>query len=285
MLQRYVSPTLGLIIEDAGLRLPELVVRATVFRHVIVDERLLSPAFPLLSAPTRLTAVVMLDGTLELFDRGGCLRVGAGESVLLGTLGTQRARWDCAAFVDLEWTSADAAAHATPTKLGRPDLARVRALAAALVDQEADHRDTWALALRLFRSIGAPVRVSRGAFSGEPSERDRRLARALGDQLGQVASRATTVHLADLAGLSPRQIQRVIQDFNTRYALNAGNWRDMRNRLRVQLAAVLLSVQALSVAGIAAEVGYGSPNALARAFAKAGFASPAEFRRALRSES
>ena len=75
--------------------------------------------------------------------------------------------------------------------------------------------------------------------------------------------------------------KRQIQDFNRRYGLNAGNWRDTRNRWRLQTAVLLLSVPSLSIAEIAAKVGYRSPNALARAFAKVGFPAPAELRQEL----
>ena len=71
------------------------------------------------------------------------------------------------------------------------------------------------------------------------------------EQLAHLSSRATTVHLGDSAQLSPRQLQRLVEEFNSRYGINAGNWRDTRNRWRVQIAAVMLSLPQLTVADVA----------------------------------
>jgi len=281
MEQRYVSPLAGPVLEIMSLRRPGLLLRWTAYHRIVVDERLLTRSFPLVIPPTHLMAVVMLDGQLDLHEPQGGLRLVAGEAALLGARSTQRARWQSATYLDLEWADADQAARLRPLKLRAPDPARTRRLAAALRDPAAEQLETFALAFELFRSIGVPLDSSIDGLPGEPSERDRRLARALEEQLAHLASRATTVHLGDATRLSPRQLQRVVHDFHARYGMNAGNWRDTRNRWRVQVAAVLLSRLELTIAEIAADVGYGSPNGLARAFAKAGLPSPAAVRQAL----
>ncbi len=281
MVQRYSSPSTGLVIEVFSLRRPELVLRWTHYTNIVVDERLLTQSFPLVTTPSRLIAVVMLDGKLDLYHHEQHLGAAPGQSVLLPVSTTQRARWQAATYLDLEWTDPIEAARIQPALLAPPDPRDVQRVVSDLKDPAADQRSTLALALRLFREIGAPVPAALDALDGEPSDRDRLLARAMEEQLEHLASRATTIHLGDSARLSPRQLQRVVHEFHARYGMNAGNWRDTRNRWRVQLAAVLLSRAELTIAEIAAEVGYGSPNGLARAFAKAGLPTPAEVRRAL----
>ena len=101
-------------------------------------------------------------------------------------------------------------------------------------------------------------------------------------QFASLATQADTTSLSELAQLSPRQLQRILRCYNARYNNNGGdNWRDLRNRWRLQVAAVLLSVEGPTVGEIASEVGYGSAPALARAFAKAGFPTPTDLRRRL----
>lgn len=86
--------------------------------------------------------------------------------------------------------------------------------------------------------------------------------------------------LGEIAGLSTRHMQRIYAQFCSTYCMDFSSWRDTRNRWRVQLAAVLLSRPELSQTDIAANVGYRSTPALARAFARAGLPSPGELRRA-----
>jgi transcriptional regulator GlxA family with amidase domain len=107
---------------------------------------------------------------------------------------------------------------------------------------------------------------------------DLRIAEAIAAQMAHLRSAASAEHLGELAGLSPRQLQRVLADFCKRYRMNASSWRDMRNRYRLQLAIFLLSVPSLSVATIADEVGYASSAALIRALAKAGLPPASELR-------
>lgn len=275
--QRYSSPSAGLILEVSSLRRPEFALRSTTYRNVVVDERLLTASFPFVSPSSRVIAAVMMSGVLDIDEGGETLRVGPGEAALLGVSSMRRTRWERAVYVDLEWApraSSARAAGAKPTRLRTPERDRVAKLAAALADRSSDQRATLADAFDLFRSIGAPLELSVEALEGEPTDRDRGLALAIEEQLQHLSSRATTLHISDSMRLSPRQIHRLVEEFCTRYGMNATNWRDARNRFRLQFAALLLSVPGTTVATIAAEVGYASPNALARAFAKAGFPPP-----------
>ena len=260
------------------MRRPEFALRFTRYQDIVVDERLLTEAFPFLPTSSRVVCALMLEGALDVEGEAGRIDVSPGESVLLGIPFMRRTRWTGAAYLDLEWTPLDTRQATVPIKLGPVDREASTAIAAALVGRHPDQRATLESAFALFRSIGAPLQLATDDLLGEPSESDRRLAHAMEVELANLSSRATELHLGDSMNLSPRQLQRLIQDFNARYQHNAGNWRDNRNRWRLQLAALLLSRPVLTVAEIAREVGYASPNALARAFLEAGFPSPAAVR-------
>ncbi len=280
MVHRFATRSGGPILNVVALRRPEYLVRLTTQTKVVVDERLLARPFKFVTARAHVIAVIMLKGTLVIHGRKR-LRIAAGEAALLSVRDMHRARFESAAYLDLEWPAPSRAASMRPKGLGRVDLARAQQLAAALDASTSDQRRALALAFGLFQSIGVSVGALVDTRLVGPTEHDLRLARAVEDQFSRLADQATSTHLAEAAGLSSRQLQRTVRNFSVRYGINAGNWRDMRNRWRVQLAAILLSMPSLTVAEVAAEVGYASHNALARAFSKAGLPAPSEVRRAL----
>ena len=277
MIHRFALSSGELVFEVGTLRRPEFVLRFTNCQNVAVDERFLTSAFPLVPTPSRLVAIVMVAGCIDL-EHGGLIEPGDSILVDISTFGRIRSKNAC--HLNLEWASNERALRATPCRLGRPALEQVMKIAGALFDRNSAQRSTLANAFELFRTIGAPLTLSVEGLEGEPSSRDRRFARAMEEQLENVASRATTTfHMGDSLGLTERQIHRLVEDFNTRYGINARSWRDARNRWRIQSAALLLSRLELTVADVAREVGYASPNALARAFSKVGFPPPAIVRR------
>jgi transcriptional regulator GlxA family with amidase domain len=124
--------------------------------------------------------------------------------------------------------------------------------------------------------------LSVDALVGEPTDQDRLLAQGFEEQLENLTSHsAIGFEIVDSMHLSERQLRRLVGDFYARYGINARSWRDVRNRMRVQTAVLLLSRPELTVAQVAREAGYASPNALARAFSKAGFPPPAIVRQRL----
>jgi AraC-like DNA-binding protein len=279
LVQRCVAPSVGLLSEVVSLRRPEFALRATRFVEMTFDQRLFAPSYPFSRRSTRLKCVALLEGKMTAQDGG--LVLGAGESLLLTTAAMATTRWEDAIFLDLEWEAPAGVDVRAPTRLARFDLRRAQSIAAALAQPRLDQCATLTRAFALFRRMGAPFTLTVEALVGEPSARDRRLAQALELELAHLASRATELHLGESVALSPRQLQRVVRDFGTRYHLYADDWRDIRNRWRLEIAAAMLSRPALPVAQIAKDVGYGSPNALARAFARAGLPSPAAVRRRL----
>ena len=82
-------------------------------------------------------------------------------------------------------------------------------------------------------------------------------------------------HLATVAGLSTRTLQRSLQEYGT-------DFRSLGNAIRAKRAAELLRGTNASVTDISAELGYSAPANFARAFRKATGLAPEDFRRGLR---
>lgn len=281
---RFESTSLGALIEVAALRRADVVLRGTRYAGLVVDERVLTRAFPWVEHAETLQVIALV---------GGAMRVGAtaeapaivlepGDALLLAPKQTGRIRFEDVTFVDLEWDPRKEPLGARadePRLLTRLDASRLERLRARLAAGHGTSAELYGEAIDLFRGAGAPLSsVSVDALSGGPTERDLRVSRAISAQLADLAHAATTKSLSEITGLSSRQLQRVLADFSARYRLNATNWRDMRNRYRLQIAMCLLGRSDASVAAIAAEVGYASPAALARALSNAGQPSPTELR-------
>lgn len=272
---RYASPTLGLVLEVVSLRRPDLVLRVTRYPSVVVDEGLLTRSFPPASSDGRV-AFAVIEGTIRVAGaEPATIGPGGGVATPVDALGALRLSRTTTLELALVGRDGDAPAPLRPF-----DVARARAIADALRGAR-DQRAVFADAFDFFERAGYPVAASARALAGSPSERDARLGRALEEQIANLSSQATTRHLGDAVGLSPRQLQRVVREWNARYGFNAGNWRDTRNRWRVQIAAIMLSSPDVAVETLAREVGYASAGALARAMANVGMPAPAEVRRAL----
>ena len=274
----HVSKIAPAVVSARALRRQELVLRHTRYDGLTVDERLLTSAYPWLAPPSRLQALVVRRGRIVHGDAV----LGPGDAVLVAPHEQSAMRFESTAFVDLEWTTPRAADHAGPVTLGRGSMDAFDALAARIDDPAAPQRATFAIALDLFRDLGAPMGdLSAARLTGAPPERDERIAAALTGMVGTLATSADTLRLGEETELSPRQLQRILSAFGDTYGLGIKSWRDLRNRWRIQIAAVLLGCPGVTVADAAAEVGYGSAPALARAFAKAGLPPPTEVRRRL----
>lgn len=249
---------------DSSLRRPELRVRRTTYRGIVVDERLLTRGFPNVAARGRAQVLVSLRGSAVLHVPERVV-IAPGEAWLIPRTAIATARFEDAELFEVEW-----AGDASARRLSL-DAAALRAAAEELEGVGRDgssQRAYFGEVIELVQALGVELPRALGTLEGGPTERDLRLADAIAEQLANLKREATAPHLGDDAALSARQLQRVFEDFNARYGFNAKNWRDTRSRWRVQIAAVLLSVRALSIAEIADEVGFSSATALARAFAR-----------------
>jgi len=94
----------------------------------------------------------------------------------------------------------------------------------------------------------------------------------------------TMQEVGEASGISVRQVDRYVQDFVSSFALVGKGWRSTTRRLRLKVAVILLSAAGATVAEVASAVGYGSADAMARAFRDEGLIAPTALREELASK-
>lgn len=249
-------------------------VRRTDYVSAIVDERVLTRAFPWVGESQRRIALAVLRGRVEW----SVVRAVPGDVVLLRLEDMAKGRFVDASFLELEWRPGEVAPLRGPV-LVRGGAYGFDELGALLEDDAADVRETLCRAFETFAASGISHGLSMERLEGGPSEEDVAFVRALDAQFATLATSADTDRLGESLGLSPRQVQRRFADYACRAHISARSWRDLRNRWRVQLAVVLLGNAGVRVEQVAEEVGYASAPALARALAAHGLPNARDIRR------
>ncbi|MCW5801321.1 MAG: hypothetical protein KIT31_02830 [Deltaproteobacteria bacterium] len=97
-----------------------------------------------------------------------------------------------------------------------------------------------------------------------------------------LATSASLKQIATLAGLSLRQLGRDLGDFTKTFGLFGGGFRDAMRVLRLRAAVLLLSSPDASPSDVARAVGYGSLDAMGRAFRDAQLPAPSVVQGAVR---
>lgn len=254
------------------MRRPDVVLRATRYAGIVVDERVLTRAFPWVATPSHALALAVNEGRI-VWDELVAL---PGDVVLLRPDLMARGRFEDAGFVELEWPIDRGSSLSGPVRVGtstRTDALRVR-----LEDPLSEQRATFRDAFEAFSAAGVDHGLSSEALVGGPTELEVRIAAGLDAQLASLATAADARTLAEAVGLSERQLQRRIREYMRKHHQNARSWRDLRNRWRVQIAAVLVGNGHGTVADVASEVGYASATALVRALAIHGMPPPRTLR-------
>jgi AraC-like DNA-binding protein len=109
-----------------------------------------------------------------------------------------------------------------------------------------------------------------------------RLWRALKPTIEHLALSVTAADLGSGADLSASQVERAFRRWATAFALVGPGLRSVTHNLRMNTAVLFLSAEDASVADVAQATGYGSADAMARAFRDAGLASPSVVQKQLR---
>jgi AraC-like DNA-binding protein len=276
----------GPVVEAVALRRSGLVMRRTRFSEMVVDERVLWKAFPLAPRVVRPICYLVFGGRGYLEDGGETLEVEAGDVIAFRAQGGVKPRWHDVRMIEIAWTDEIEGGEARPGAVS--DLFfRAKAAPADIASLVAGFDDVWSLdhgavitrATAFLGDLGLRLPPIDLAPEDAPSEMDLAIARGLSAQFRALSEGPMMVDFKSQLGLSERQLLRVQVAFNEKYRIDAGNWRDLRNRWRVKIAAALLSNLDATVAQIAKAVGYRSPNALARAFAGVGFPPPLALRK------
>ena len=137
-------------------------------------------------------------------------------------------------------------------------------------------------ALELLRVLAAErhlaARVVESARRPLKFEKLWRAARPLAERF---ALSATIDELGALSGASSRSLDRYLRSFFETFAMIGGGWRPAMVHLRLKLAVMFLSAEGVTVSQVAAAVGYGSADAMARAFRDAGLPAPITLRESI----
>lgn len=138
---------------------------------------------------------------------------------------------------------------------------------------DVDAVETVLCALR--DDVGLPLaRAWREDLTEDVPPNHARLCAALDATLSHLRDQPMLSDLESELGLSTRQVNRLVLEFNERYGFNAAGWRDARNRRRLLVGLTLLSCEGATAERVARAVGYRSLAAFTRALTDAGFPPP-----------
>jgi AraC-like DNA-binding protein len=138
---------------------------------------------------------------------------------------------------------------------------------------------------RVIATLGAADVLSRdltaSVVAHEP-ERFLRLWAVMRPLYQDLATSASLKQIAALAGLSLRQLGRDLRDLTRTFALFGSGFRDAMRVLRLRAAVLLLSAPEGSPSDVARTIGYGSLDAMGRAFRDAHLPAPSVVQEAVR---
>lgn len=260
---------------------------------VISEDRLHLRAFDRKGALGRPVVTVVLDGEarLEAFDRLEWLGVARASAIQAkgAVVMRQSRRGERYEALVVEWDPGSLSPGRPQgfevLSLDPQQLRAIRGAADALADAGGSvERASAAVvtALDALRAAGLPFSSYHPAsLSEEISPQTARLAAALDDLLSDLRRRPMAVDLHQVLGLSLRQVNRLVLEFNRRFGFNAVGWRDTRGRRRLMMGATLMTAPGVTVDEVARAVGYASATAFARAMGRAGLPPPGEIARAV----
>jgi AraC-like DNA-binding protein len=165
------------------------------------------------------------------------------------------------------------ASSPTPIPLSDERRRACEAVARAAPDDAAFEREAASL-LRALASDGLLDSPLAERFA-EPSPIFGRFWDAIRPMIERHYLSPTLQEVSADSGISLRQLDRIIQSFVDASPLLRGHsWRGATKRLRLKAAVLLLSAEGATIGEVSRLVGYGSGEAMARAFRDAGLPSP-----------
>lgn len=266
-------------------------VHAVLRENVVSEDGLLTRGFDRLGALGRPVATALLEGRARLRLPGHERWLAPGDLCVLADKAALLMRQEGPRYrsLVLEWEPGawGARPEAPISVTALPAEAR-RALEALSLDLAAEAPPVAAarslpLAWSTLRALGVPLVETDADRLREPvSEPLLRLGRALDAMCSNLRGAPMLVDLEASLGLSTRQINRLVQDFNARFGFNAGGWRDTRNRWRLLMGATLMTASGATPEGVARAVGFASAATFSRALANVGLPPPGEIAAAVR---
>lgn len=264
-----------------------------VFRdNVISEDALLVRGFDRRGAVGRPVATVLLEGRARLRVPGEERALEPGQLCVAASKAQILMRQEGPRYRSLVWEwepDAWGARPAEPLSV-RPLPAATCAELTAFTEVLRDAGDDASLAVPALASAWASLRAQgvplaeadQGRLVEPIGEPTRRLARALDALQSNLRGVPMMTDLEAVLGLSLRQINRLVQEFNERYGFNASGWRDTRNRWRLMMGATLMTAPGATAEAVARAVGFASSATFSRALANIGLPPPGEIAAAVR---
>ncbi|MEB2310352.1 MAG: hypothetical protein OZ921_11450 [Sorangiineae bacterium] len=279
--RRVDAPALAAFLSNVALVHTRFRLHAVQNARVINEDLLLGRAFRRAGKPSRPSMTVLLEGAARLTAYGKHHRLAPGDVLVVVARDAiqMRQEGDPYASFALEWEPGWLAEAPTRTARARLDARALRRARDAWSQLRAGDGDAEAI-VEAVLAVGrqALVRVARPAaeLREEASTRERGLTEALDHLLSNLADQPMMLDLSQRLEVTPRQLNRLIREYNRKYAFNAGGWLDTRNRRRLLVGATFMTVPGATAAYVASLIGYRSATAFARALRHARLPPPSE---------
>ena len=283
--RRITAPALGARIETDALIHPRYRLHAVHLAGVVSEDFLMFRAFERAGHSGRPVVTVLLEGA-RAHHRVRPQRVARGRR---GPGDGREGRHRHAARASVRVAGPRVGrrvARAAPVPFARGDVGAARADLHAVwrsMREGASEPSFVRTVAQAARAAGIQVEVPSDDALREPlDEQLETLCRALDACVSALDGQPMVADLEERLGLSARQVNRLVAQFNARYGFNAGGWRDLRNRRRLMMGAALMTAEGATGEYVARVVGYRSAAAFSRALTDMGFPPPSAIAEAVR---
>jgi AraC-like DNA-binding protein len=156
-----------------------------------------------------------------------------------------------------------------------------RALSSMSASDDAGLADALRDLLRHLSRLGLLTAAADETIGADPPNTIARFWGALKPVVERLAVSSTLDSLGSMASLSSGQVDRAVQRVLSTFGIVGGGVRSLAYHVRLKAAVLFLSAPDAAVGEVAKVVGYGSADALGRAFRDAGLPSPREVQKQL----
>ncbi len=276
-------PSMGALLRTRAVVHSAYRVHVVERRNVVSDDGLFLPVFRRVGGLARPVVTVLLEGRARIRALGTERWLDAGDVSLIEAKASIEMRQEPPYLsIAMEWDG-DLLSGVRPRgfktyKIDGRSARRLRELAASFPAGDDGMRaaaEATLSVVEVLRARGAPLTVPARERLIEPSvPRMQRVGLALDRVLSHLEGRPMAVDLEVALGVGPRQVNRLVAEYNARYGFNAAGWRDTRKRRQLLMGATLMTARGAVAERVAAAVGYGSARAFHHALAAAGLPPP-----------
>lgn len=270
--RRVEARKLGAFLSNVALVHTQCRLHAVKNARVVNEDLLLERGFARAGGVSRPVMTILLEGVARVsaygqhhwLEPGDVLVVAAKQEVHMRQAG------EAYASIAFEWSPPFLKAPRDRVARSKLGVAEAREVWASARDESSAPAR---VVERLLAMLGKKPAVS---LDERVPERAQDLTRALDEALSALATQPMMGDLSERLGVSTRQLNRIVKDYNETYGFNATGWIDTRNRRRLLIGATLMTAPQATASYVARVVGYRSATAFARALGLAGLPPPSE---------